>query len=97
MEGEWVFMIHLTRINHLPLILNSDLIEHIEATPDTVVSLTTGQKMIVLESPSEIIDRVVHFRQRVQIPSQAGNRVHWLETQQPGYTDDDLESWNGIC
>jgi flagellar protein FlbD len=89
-------MIHLTRINHLPLILNSDLIEHIEATPDTVVSLTTGQKMIVLESPSEIIDRVVLFRQRVQVPAQA-TRVHWLETQQPGYQDDDLESWNEVC
>lgn len=90
-------MIHLTRINHLPLILNSDLIEHIEATPDTVVSLTTGQKMIVLESPSEIVDRVVNFRQRVQTPSQTTSRVHWLETQHPGYADDDLESWNGIC
>lgn len=89
-------MIHLTRINHVPLILNSDLIEHIEATPDTVVSLTTGQKMIVLESPSEIIDRIVHFRQRVQIPTE-GTRVHWLETQHPGYRDDDLESWNEVC
>lgn len=89
-------MIHLTRINHLPLILNSDLIEHIDATPDTVVSLTTGQKMIVLESPKEIIDRVVHFRQRVQTPAQM-TRVHWLETQDPSYKDDDLESWNEVC
>lgn len=89
-------MIHLTRINRLPLILNSDLIEHIEATPDTVVSLTTGQKMIVLESPNEIIDRVVSFRQRVQIPVNT-TRVHWLETQQPGYKDDDVESWSEVC
>jgi flagellar protein FlbD len=58
-------MIHLTRINHVPLVLNSDLIEHIETTPDTVVSLTTGQKLLVLESPDEIIGRVVQFRRAV--------------------------------
>ncbi|HEX3684817.1 MAG TPA: flagellar FlbD family protein [Bryobacteraceae bacterium] len=58
-------MIHLTRINRVPLVLNSDLIEHVEATPDTVISLTTGQKILVLESPSEIVDRVIQFRRSV--------------------------------
>ena len=58
-------MIQITRLNHLPLILNSDLIEHIEATPDTVVSLTTGQKIMVLESGEEIVDKVVAFRRRI--------------------------------
>jgi flagellar protein FlbD len=55
-------MIHLTRINHVPMVLNSDLIEHVEATPDTVISLTTGQKILVLESPQEIVERVIQFR-----------------------------------
>jgi len=45
-------MIHLTRLNRLPLVLNADLIEWIEVTPDTVISLTTGQKLVVLE-PAE--------------------------------------------
>lgn len=58
-------MIHLTRINHVPLVLNSDLIEHVEATPDTVISLTTGQKILVLESPGEIVERVVQFRRSI--------------------------------
>ena len=58
-------MIRLTRINHVPLVLNSDLIEHIEATPDTVISLTNGQKFMVLESDGEIIDRVVEFRRAI--------------------------------
>jgi flagellar protein FlbD len=58
-------MIRLTRINHVPLVLNSDLIEHIEATPDTVISLTNGQKFMVLESAGEIIERVVEFRQAI--------------------------------
>jgi flagellar protein FlbD len=58
-------MIHLTRINRVPLVLNSDLIEHIEATPDTVVSLISGQKIRVLESPETIVDRVIQFRRVV--------------------------------
>jgi flagellar protein FlbD len=56
-------MIKITRLNRIPLILNSDLIEHIEATPDTVITLTTGQKYMVLETIDEIVERVVRFRQ----------------------------------
>jgi flagellar protein FlbD len=56
-------MIRITRLNHTPIILNSDLIEHIEMTPDTVIALTSGQKYMVLETSEEIIERVVSFRQ----------------------------------
>ena len=55
-------MIQLTRLNHVPLVLNSDLIEHIEVTPDTVVTLTTGQKIGVLESAEEVVERIIRFR-----------------------------------
>jgi flagellar protein FlbD len=55
-------MIQLTRLNHVPLVLNSDLIEHMEATPDTVVTLTTGQKIVVLESAEEVVDRIIQYR-----------------------------------
>lgn len=55
-------MIRLTRLNHVPLILNSDLIQHIEMTPDTVVALTTGETFMVLESADEIVDLVIAFR-----------------------------------
>jgi len=58
-------MIRLTRINKVPLVLNSDLIEHVEATPDTVVALTTGQKLVVLESADEIIQKVIEFRRAI--------------------------------
>jgi len=58
-------MIQLTRINHASVVLNSDLIEHIDTTPDTVIALTTGQKMVVLESADEVIRRVIDFRRRV--------------------------------
>jgi len=58
-------MIQVTRINHVPLVLNADLIEHIETTPDTVISLTNGQKFMVLESADEIIQRVIAFRRQI--------------------------------
>ena len=58
-------MIHVTRLNHTPVVLNSDLIEQIETTPDTVISLTTGQKIMVLESTEEIVDLVRRYRQSI--------------------------------
>jgi flagellar protein FlbD len=44
---------------------NSDLIEYIEITPDTVITLTTGQKIMVRESADEVVDRVVAFRRSI--------------------------------
>jgi flagellar protein FlbD len=64
-------MIQLTRINHLPMVLNSDLIEHLESTPDTVISLTTGQKMVVRETVEEVVRRVIEFRRLIQAPPSA--------------------------
>jgi len=58
-------MIRLTRLNRVPLVVNSDLIEHIETTPDTVIALTTGQKFMVLETPDQVVDRVVAFRRAI--------------------------------
>ena len=58
-------MIRLTRINHVPLVLNSDLIEHVEITPDTVIAMTRGLKFMVLESADEVIEKVVDFRRTI--------------------------------
>ena len=58
-------MIQLTRLNHVPLVLNSDLIEHMEVTPDTVVTLTSGQKFVVLESAEEVLNRIIEFRRSI--------------------------------
>ena len=58
-------MIYVTRLNHTPMVLNSDLIEQIEMTPDTVISLTNGQKIMVLESSEELIERVVTYRRSI--------------------------------
>jgi flagellar protein FlbD len=68
-------MIHLTRLNHTPMVLNCDLIEHVDTTPDTVISLTTGQKLMVLESAEEIIERVVQFRRSIILGEVRGTDV----------------------
>ena len=62
-------MIYLTRINRTPLVLNCELIEHIEATPDTVITLTTGHNYMVLESPAEIIRRSIAYRKQIESAS----------------------------
>ena len=71
-------MIHVTRLNYSPLVLNCDLIESVEMTPDTVITLTTGQKIMVLESSTEIIDLVAAYWRKVLTP---GRTV--LEASQP--------------
>ena len=58
-------MIALTRLNHAAVVLNSDLIETIEVTPDTVIRLTNGQRIIVLEGTAEILEKVREFRRSV--------------------------------
>jgi len=60
-------MIRVTRLNRAPMILNSDLIEHIDETPDTVIALTTGQSLRVRETADEIVSRIVNFRRDIQI------------------------------
>lgn len=61
-------MIWLTRLNRVPLVLNSDLIEHIEVTPDTVITLTTGQILRVRESAEDVVRRIVEYRRRIWGP-----------------------------
>ena len=47
------------------MVLNSDLIEHVETTPDTVISMINGQKFVVLESTDDVIRKVVEFRRDI--------------------------------
>lgn len=58
-------MIHLTRLNNKPLMLNSDLIKFVEQSPDTLVTLINGEKIVVLETPADVVARVIAFRRSV--------------------------------
>lgn len=55
-------MIELTRLNKLPLHVNSDLIKFVERSADTIITLVTGEKIVVGESPEEVCQRVLIFR-----------------------------------
>ena len=57
-------MIHLTRLNNQPLVVNADLIKFIENAPDTVITLLTGDKIVVRESVDEVLKRVAEFHER---------------------------------
>lgn len=58
-------MISLTRMNDTEYILNSDLIEMVEETPDTVITLTTGKKLVVKESGKEIVELVKNYKREI--------------------------------
>ena len=58
-------MIKLTRLNNQPLVVNSDLIKSMENSPDTVLTLVTGDKIIVRESAEQVLERVIEFRRAV--------------------------------
>ena len=58
-------MIELTRLNGTKFFLNAELIEIIESTPDTVITLTTDKKLVVLENKDEIIDEVIEYKRRI--------------------------------
>ena len=57
-------MVKITRLNNTVLVVNAEMIEFIEATPDTIITLTTGRKVVARESVDEIIDRVVEYKRR---------------------------------
>ncbi len=58
-------MIRLTRRNGESFVLNADQIELVEATPDTVISLLSGKKLLVRETVEEVIELVLNYSRRV--------------------------------
>ncbi len=62
---EGLSMISLTRINGKVFVLNSELIEVLEETPDTVITLTNGNRYVVSETVDEIVDKIVKYKKKV--------------------------------
>ena len=62
-------MVHLTRLNGMPVIINAELIKFIEATPDTLISLTSGEKIMVREPVDLVAERVMTYRHRIEEPA----------------------------
>ena len=58
-------MVTITKLNGLQVVINSELIELIEATPDTTITMTTGRKVIAKEPVDEIIAKVIEFKSKI--------------------------------
>lgn len=58
-------MIELTKLNGSKFVLNGELIESLEKTPDTIVSTTTGKKIVVAESVEEIVKKVIEYKRKI--------------------------------
>ncbi len=58
-------MINVTKMNNVNITINSDLIKTIEETPDTVITLTTGRKILVKESRQELVDLVKLYKKEL--------------------------------
>lgn len=59
-------MISLTRLNGTHFVLNAELIREVESTPDTIISLTTGEKVMVREPVDAVVGAVIEYRRRIQ-------------------------------
>ena len=58
-------MIVVTRLNNTPIVVNPDLIVFIEETPDTIITLSNGEKLVIQEKVGEVIKRVLDFRRSI--------------------------------
>ncbi len=77
-------MINVTKLNGSELVINADLIEFVESTPDTLISLTTGRKIMVRESLEDIIQLAMKFRRTTRShPIPAGSKGSVFECDVP--------------
>jgi len=58
-------MIKLRKLNDSAFILNAELIQTIEETPDTVITLVNGQKLLVLEDSQEVINKIIEYKSKI--------------------------------
>ena len=61
-------MIPITRLNGSKFYLNAELIQTVEATPDTIITLVNEQKLVVRDPASEVVARVIEYRRQVNTP-----------------------------
>ncbi len=63
-------MIKVTRFNAGEVVINSELIESVEETPDTIITLVTGKKILIRETAAEVVARVIAYRREcVPVPA----------------------------
>jgi len=69
-------VIAVTRLNNRSMVVNAELIKFVESTPDTMITMTTGDRVLVRESLEEVVDRAIRYSRRVRCfaPEEAGDR-----------------------
>ena len=87
-------MIQLTRLNNSRLAINSDLIKFVEAAPDTVLTLVTGEKVVVREGVAEVIERVREFRRSILCGAHSAFRLA-AENAKAVSSQDDVSAESG--
>lgn len=58
-------MIKVSKLNGVTYYINADIIDFVESTPDTLITLSSGKKVVVLESVDEVVDRVIAYRRKI--------------------------------
>lgn len=62
-------MIKVVRLNGRELVVNAELIQFVESTPDTVITLSTREKILVKEPVDEVIDKVINYHRLIRTPA----------------------------
>jgi flagellar protein FlbD len=68
-EKDWDnFMIKLTKFNGMRYHLNAEIVKSIEGTPDTVITLLSGEKVLVRENPDEVVRKIIEYKRLIHNP-----------------------------
>lgn len=78
-------MIKATRMNGVEFVVNAELIEFIEDTPDTVLTLTTGKKFVLKDSVQDIVDKVIEYRKNI------GTKIIYQSSSETGINLEDCD------
>jgi flagellar protein FlbD len=86
-----VILVH--RLRGEPMFINCDLVESIESTPDTIVTMVDGRRLVVSESPDQVIERVRDYRAALVAAASAlrsgeGARLFLLDGSRPADDED---------
>ena len=64
-------MIKVTRINDEPIIINADIIKFVEEKPDTIITLQSGDKILIKDSAHEVMEKVIEYARSIRsLPEQ---------------------------
>jgi flagellar protein FlbD len=73
-------MILVTRLNGTQFFVNAELIQYVEPTPDTVITLMNNNKLIVKDKPQEIVEKIIEYQQKIR----SSNLIHNIHSTNPG-------------